>query len=128
MEHPSGEFDNAAMAMADAVKRLRRLKVWDRWITFCAQGQGYRLDSYRCADVRMLCDKLDVGTRPLDVPGIIQAAAVGTSALLPVGQYYSVAAASAEETARLLDAIPRHHFGTRPFADGGDDYAVGAEW
>ena len=27
-----------------------------------------------------------------------------------------------------LDAIFRHHFGLRPFADEGDDYAVGAEW
>lgn len=128
MEHPTGDFDSAVLAMEDAVRRLRALRSWEQRITFCAQGEGGKPDSYEFAEVRMLRDKLDAGERALDVSRILQAAHTGPSSLAADGEYYSVAAASPREVAQILDAIFRHHFGLRPFADEGDDYAVGAEW
>jgi hypothetical protein len=128
MEHPSGDFDSAVEAMEEAVRRLRELPSWEEWIGFEAQGEGHRPDSYEFAEVRMLGDTLDVGEKPLDVARVIQAARTGASSLVADGAHYSVAAASPREVAQLLDAIFRHHFGIRPFADEGDDYAVGAEW
>src|ERR1700723_125684 len=44
MEHPSGEFETAVDAMADAIKRLRALPSWEKWINFNAQGMGHRVD------------------------------------------------------------------------------------
>jgi hypothetical protein len=128
MEHPTGDFDSAVAAMEDAVRRLRELPKWEQWITFSAQGEGRRPDSYQFAEVRMLGDKLEVGEKPLDIPGIIEAAHTGGASLGADGAQYSVAAASPREVAQILDAIFRRHFGLRPFADEGDDYAVGAEW
>jgi hypothetical protein len=128
MEHPTGDFDSAVAAMEDAVRRLRELPKWEQWITFSAQGEGHRPDSYEFAEVRMLRDQLDVGEKPLDIPRVIQAARTGAPSLVADGTQYSVAAASPREAAQILDAIFRHHFGLRPFADEGDDYAVGAEW
>lgn len=128
MEYPSGDFDSAVAAMEDAVRRLRDLRSWEQWITFSAQGEGGRPDSYEFAGIRILRDKLDVGESPLDVSQIVQAARTGASSLIADAAYYSVAAASPREVAQILDAIFRHHFGIRPFADEGDDYAVGAEW
>jgi len=128
MEHPTGDFDSAVEAIADAVRRLRELPVCEQWITFCAQGEGHGPDSYQFAEVRMLGDKLDVGDRPLDLPHIVQAAGTGASSIVPDGAHYSVAAASPREVAQLLNTIFRQHFSIRPFAGEGDDYAVGAEW
>jgi hypothetical protein len=128
MEHPTGDFDSAVAAMEDAVRRLRELRSWEQWITFAAQGEGHRPDSYQFAEIRMLRDQLDVGDRPLDIPHLVQAAGVGASSLIADGAHYSVAAASPQETAQILDAIFRHHFGLRLFADERNDYAVGAEW
>jgi hypothetical protein len=128
MEHPTGDFGSAVAAMEDAVRRLRELPNWEQWITFSAQGEGHGPDSYEFAEVRMLRDKLDVGEKPLDIPRVVQAANTGASSLAADGAQYSVAAASPREVAHILDAIFRHHFGLRPFADEGDDYAVGAEW
>jgi hypothetical protein len=128
LEHPTGEFKSAVAAMEDAVTRLRKLPKWEQWITFSAQGEGKDSDSYDFAEVRMLGDKLDVGEKPLDVSRVIQATHAGASSLVADGAQYSVAAASPREVAQILDAIFRQHFGVRPFADEGDDYAVGAEW
>jgi hypothetical protein len=128
MEHPTGDFDSAVAAMEDAVRRLRELRNWEQWITFGAQGEGGGRDSYEFAEIRMLRDKLDVGDKRLDVFQIVQAARTGAPSLVADGSHYSVAAASPREVAQILDAIFRHHFGLRPFADEGDDYAVGAEW
>jgi hypothetical protein len=128
MEHPSGEFDSAVAAMEDAVRRLRELRSWERWITFGAQGEGNGPDSCEFAEVRMLRDKLDVGDRPLDVPRILEAAHARAASLVADGTHYSVAAASPREVAQILDAIFRHHFSIRPFPDEDNDYAVGAEW
>jgi hypothetical protein len=57
MEHPSGDFETAVDAMADAIKRLRALPEWDKWITFHAQGMGSRVDSYlkRNITVALVC-------------------------------------------------------------------------
>jgi hypothetical protein len=128
MEHPSGEFKSAVDAMENAVQRLRKLSKWDQWITFGAQGEGDRPDTYEFADIRMLGNKLEFDGEPLDVPRIIQTASTGPSSLIAEGAQYSVAGASPREVAQILDAIFRHHFGIRPFADEDDDYAVGAEW
>lgn len=128
MEHPTGDFDSAVAAIEDAVARLRRLRHWEKWITFCAQGEGNTPDTYECAEIRMLGDRLDAGERPLDVSRICQAARTEPSALMPVGNHYSVGSASPREVARLLDAVFRRHFHVCPFADEDDDYAVGAEW
>ena len=128
MEHPTGNFDSAVAAMADAVGRLRKLPSWEQWITFSAQGEGSGPDSYEFAEVRMLGDRLGAGDKPLDIPRVIQAARAGASSLVADGTHYSVAAASPREVAQILDAIFRHHYGLRPFADEKDDYAVGAEW
>src|ERR1043166_8413968 len=127
MEHPSGEFESAVEAMEDAVRRLRKLSKWEKWITFSAQGEGNSPDSYEFFEVRMLCDKLEVGEKPLDVARIQAAAGSGLNSLVANGAQYSVAAASPKEVAQILDAVFRQHFGLRPFADEGDDYAVGAE-
>jgi hypothetical protein len=128
MEHPTGDFSSAVAAMEDAVRRLRALPKWEKWITFSAQGEGGGPDSYEFAEIRMLRDAVDIGEKPLDISRIIQAAHTGASSLVADGAQYSVAAASPREAAQILDAIFRHHFGLRPFADEGDDYAVGAEW
>jgi hypothetical protein len=128
LEHPTGDFDSAVAAMEDAVCRLRKLPSWEQWITFGAQGEGNNPDSYELAEIRMLGDALDVGDKPLDVPRVIHAARTGPSSLVADGAHYSVAAASPREVAQVLDAIFRHHFGLRPFADEDGDYAVGAEW
>ena len=128
MEHPSGDFDSAVAAMEDAITRLRKLPKWEQWIAFSAQGEGHGADSYEFAEVRMLGDRLDIGDKPLDVARMIQAARTSPFSLVADGTHYSVAAASPREVAQILDAIFRHHFGLRPFADEDDDYAVGAEW
>jgi hypothetical protein len=114
--------------MEDAVGRLRALPIWERWITFTAQGAGHRPDAVQCAEVRLLGGTLDVGSLPLDVPRIIGAAGARDVSLVSQGQYYSVAEASPREVAHILDSVFRHHLGIRPFADENDDYAVGAEW
>ena len=128
MEHPNGDFDTAVEAMEDAVKRLRELRTWDKWITFSAQGEGGGPDSYEFADIRMLGDKIDVGERTLDVARMVEAAGTSAGTLVKEGSQYSVAGASPRETAQILDAIFRLHFGIRAFPDEEDDYALGAEW
>src|SRR5262245_32156277 len=110
MEHPSGDFESAVMAMEDAIGRLRKLQNLERWITFSAQGEGGGEDSYEFAEVRMLGDRLDIGERALDVPRIMQAAGTGPASLVRDGAHYSVADASPREAAQILDAIFRHHF------------------
>lgn len=114
--------------MEAAVQRLRDLPSWEQWITFCAQGEGGKPDSYQFAEIRMLGDKINVGNKPLDIARMIHASRTSASSLVAEGAHYSVAAASPREAAQLFDAIFRHHFGLRPFADENDDYAVGAEW
>ncbi len=128
MEHPTGKFDTALEAMADAVARLRKLRNWEKWICFSAQGEGDSPDSQAFVEVRMLGNNLDVGDKPLDVTRIIHKARTSPSSLVADGSNYSVAGATPREVAQIFDAIFRHHLGLRPFGDEEDDYAVGAEW
>lgn len=128
MEHPTGDFESAIEAMQDAVRRLRELPKWDRWITFSAQGEGESPDTMEFAEVRMRGDRIDAGDRPMDMNRIVQVARTGAATLVVDGTLYSVAGASPREVAQILDAIFRHHFGLRPYSDEDDDYAVGAEW
>ncbi|MGC4003988.1 MAG: hypothetical protein QM811_13030 [Pirellulales bacterium] len=127
MEHPSGEFDTAIDAMADAIDRLRKLPNWGSWITFCAQGAGNRSDSYHLAEIRLRADSLEVDL-PLSPDAVTQEADVPSHCLEKLGTTYSVAKASPEEAALIADAIFRHHLGIRPHDGEGEDYAVGAEW
>jgi hypothetical protein len=129
MEHPSGEFGTAVDAMADAIMRLRSLAQWDEWITFCAQGMGARVDSYRMADIRMRRNLIHLkSAAPIDVAAIVSLACVSQSCLAKDEGFYSLANASPQEAARVMDTIYRHHMGIRPHTGEGNDYAIGAEW
>lgn len=127
MEHPTGDFESAVDAMADAIKRLRALPQWDNWITFSAQGMGHDEDSERHAEVRLRRDELQLD-ESIDPDLVTRQAGVPRSSLTAAGDTYSIAPASPAEAARILDAIFRHPLGIRPFPDEEDDYAVGAEW
>lgn len=63
----------------------------------------------------------------MNVTELIAIVRVSRDRIVPEGALYSIAAATPEEAARLLDAIFRHHFQIRPFPEE-QDYAVGAEW
>lgn len=127
MEHPSGEFDSAIEAMADAIRRLRALPDWNDWITFRAQGMGHREDSYTMAEIRMRRAELELD-EPLDVKGITKLAGVPERALKSIGTNYSVREASPDEAAQVMNAIFRDALGIRPHTGEGDDYAIAAEW
>lgn len=128
MEHPTGQYANAVDAMEAAIIRLRNLSQWTEWITFCAQGEGESLNSIRCAEVRLLSDVLEAGT-PINIAQVTALAHVNRETLTEAGRTrYSIATATPREAAQILDALFRHQLGVRPFADEGDDYAVGAEW
>ena len=126
LEHPTGEHETALEAMEHAVRRLRALPEWKQWITFCAQGAGESDESIHCAELRLLGDTLDTGGS-VNVTTITTLAKVNGKCLVPAGPLYSIAAATPEEAARVLDALFRHHLDIRSFADE-DDYAIGAEW
>ncbi len=126
MEHPSGEFETAEDAMANAIQRLRSLPEWNDWITFCAQGMGSRVDSYHMAEIRMRQDEIELNT-VVDVELITRLAGVPTSCLIKHGDNYSIGGASPDQSARVLNDIFRHHMGIRPHTGEGDDYAIGIE-
>jgi hypothetical protein len=63
----------------------------------------------------------------VNVAEITGLAKVSAQCIVPEGTLYSMAAATPEQAARVLDALFRHHFGIRPFPDE-QDYAIGAEW
>lgn len=129
MEHPSGEYENAIAAMEDAIQRLRSLPKCEEWITFCAQGEVQdRPSTIAFAEIQLLNDELDVGDKPLDVALITQKASLPSASLSSIDAHYSLGSTTPREAALLFDAIFRHHFGIRPFADEDNDYAVGAEW
>jgi hypothetical protein len=139
MEHPSGDFETAVEAIADAIERLRALPEWDKWISFNAQGMGSRVDSYHFATIRMRQGEIKfmVETNSLDwveaafdvdIPAVAKRAGVPDSCLSKTEGGYSVAKATPIEAARILDVIFRQYMGIRPHTGEGDDYAVGAEW
>lgn len=129
MEHPSGEFETAVDAMADAIKRLRALPEWGKWITFNAQGMGGRVDSYHFAAIRMRKGEIAF-EKPLDVDiqKVTKQADVPESSLFKTEGGYSVAKATPIEAARIMDVIFRQYLGIRPHTGEGNDYAIGAEW
>jgi len=128
MEHPTGEHATAVDAMEAAITRLRALPVWDRPITFCAQGEGSSPDAVHFAEVRIASNILETET-PLNLTDVRTRARVAERAITQAdGGHYSIAGATPREAAQILDAVFRHHMGIRPFADEGNDYAVGAEW
>lgn len=138
MEHPSEEFQTAVDAMADAIKRLRALPKWDKWITFSAQGMGGREDSYFFAEIRMRQGEIAFKSSPqvgrpvetvdLDVQLVRKRAGVPESCFSKTDGGYSVAKATPIQAARLMDVIFRDYLGIRPHSGEGGDYAVGAEW
>jgi hypothetical protein len=129
MEHPTGEFDTAVDAMADAIKRLRALPEWKDWITFSAQGMGDRVDSYHFAEIRIKKDELKFENPiDIDIALITKRAGVPPSCLTKEGDVYSIARATPAQAARIMDVIFRQYLGIRPHTGEGDDYAVGAEW
>jgi hypothetical protein len=127
MEHPTGQFATALEAMADAIQRLRVLPEWNEWIVFCAQGAGHNENSYHLGEIRMRRESIDPGI-PIDVEAIAKASQVQKSSIVGDGGIYKLSGATPLEAARILDAIFRNHLKIRPFADGGNDYAIGAEW
>jgi len=127
LEHPTGEFETAVDAMADAIKRLRSLSEWNEWITFCAQGMGPRIDTYHLAKIRLRRDELEIKTQ-LDVALIVRRAGVPPSCLVEREGRYVLCGVSPIQAARILDTIFRSSMGIRPHAGEGDDYAVGVEW
>jgi|SRR5215472_12996147 len=128
IEHPTGEYASAIDAMEAAISRLRALPEWNRWITFCAQGEGESPESLHFAEVRLLSNILETSA-PVDVAQISGYAKVPRRALAEAGKTrYSIAEATPREAAQILDALFRLQLGIRPFPDEGDDYPVGAEW
>jgi hypothetical protein len=129
MEHPSGDFETAVDAMADAIKRLRALPEWKNWITVSAQGMGGRVDSYHIAEIRVRQDEFKL-QKPMDVDIelVTKRAGVPQSCLSKNGDVYSIAKATPVQAARIMDVIFRQYLGIRPHTGEGDDYAVGAEW
>lgn len=129
LEHPSGNFETAVDAMADAIKRLRALPEYDKWITFHAQGMGSRVDSYHFAAIRMRQGEI-VFEKPLnlDVQKVTKQAGVPESCLSKTEGGYSLAKATPIQAARIMDIIFRQHLGIRPHAGEGNDYGIGAEW
>jgi hypothetical protein len=128
MEHPTGEYDNATEALANAISRLRALPGWSQWITFSAQGLGQDPNSYHCAEVRMLGNIIELDNGALDTASVCKMAGLPEDCLTDSAPYYVMMELSASESARLLDAIFRVYGRIVPFPDEGDDYAVGAEW
>ena len=128
MEHPSGDFDSAVDAMADAIARLRGLPRWDTWITFFAQGCAGRPDTYSFQEIRMLGDDIQIDGGALDISRVCEATGVSPNSLIRTNSHYRLNALSPRDTARLFDFIFRFQYGLGPHADEDPDYAVGAEW
>ena len=131
MEHPSDKDETAVDAMADAVDRLRRLQSWDRWITFSAQGQGGRVDSYHFAELKLLGDRIDAGEFVLDADKALRAAALdneGVEVSRSQEGHIVLRKFSPRQVAVFMDALFRGQLGIRSHDGEGDDYAVGADW
>lgn len=116
------------MQLDATISRLRALPEWNRWITFCAQGQGSSPDSIHRAEIRLVSDVLEVGI-PLNIAQVTAQAGVHCHLLMEAGSTrYSLAGATPREAVQILDALFRYQFGIRPFPNEDNDYAVSAEW
>jgi hypothetical protein len=129
MEHPTGEYNNALEAIASAIKRLYKLKKWDKWITFSAQGKGSSPESYHVESVHMLGHTFDVGDHKIDLNAILQFAGLNDDNLLVTIENGKISflKATPDQLAKFLDSLFRKGLDICPFDDA-DDYAVGAEW
>src|SRR5262249_10729782 len=139
MEHPGDEdFLSAVDAIADAIKRLRALPQWKKWITFQAQGMGSRIDSYHFADILMRGEEIKLrDSVEIDLDLVARRARVPRAYLTKTGRKaYSVGRATPKQTARVMHMIYRDYLDIRPHPDDEDDidlmeddeYAVSAEW
>ncbi|NUQ63112.1 MAG: ankyrin repeat domain-containing protein [Pirellulales bacterium] len=128
MEHPSGEFATTVDAMTDAIKRLRKLKPWDKWITFSASGQGSRPDTYHIVDVLVHGQSVNIGDESVDLDAVLSRAGLSRSKLQDSHEkgIIELRHTTPVQFAKFLDSL-FYHFGVRPFEDE-DDYAVGVEW
>jgi hypothetical protein len=100
---------------------------WDGKLTFCAQGAGQHENSYHLGEIRMHRESIDTGV-PIDVELVAKAAQAQTSNIDGKDGIYRLSGTTQLEAAQILDSIFRNHLKIRPFADEGDDYAIGAEW
>lgn len=139
MEHPCGDFKTPVDAMAAAIKKLRALPDWNKWITFCAQGMGSRVDSYHFASIRMRQGDIAfmVETKPnrwtekklkLDIKAVTKRARVPESCIAKTKAGYTVSNATPLQAARIVDSIFRQYMGIRPHRGEGNGYAICAEW
>src|SRR6266536_3931703 len=119
LEHPTGEHETAVDAIEHTIRKLRAQPESTRWLTLCAQGAGASDDSIHSAEVRIWNDKLDAGGS-LNVGEITSLAEVSSDRIVPEGALYSIATATPEEAARLLDTVFRRHFQIRPFPEDQD--------
>ena len=130
MEHPSGEHKTAVDAMEWAIARLQSIRERDRWLTFSAQGQGHRVDSYHFAELKLRGHEIDPGEAALDIEVALREAGLDRAALSversPEG-YLVLRRFSARQFAAFMDALFRGQMGIRPH-EGESDYAIGAEW
>jgi hypothetical protein len=129
VQHPNGDFETAVEAMAFAIRWLRTLPEWDKWIAFEAQGMGHRVDSFHFATIRIRQNELRIdGPEVLDSELVAKLARVADLCLEKKGNFYSIAKATPKQASRVLDVIFRHYLGIRPHTGEGDDYAFGAKW
>jgi hypothetical protein len=128
MEHPTGDFETAVAAMANAISRLRDLPSWDAWITFHVQGCAGPPDTYSDYDIRMRGDEIDVDNPPLDIPLLCESAGLSAASIIPVNLHYRLIGLLPRQAAELFDSIFRLHYHLTPHSDEADHYAVGAEW
>ena len=106
MEHPSGKHDSAVEAMEDAIFRLRKLPQWDRWITFCAQGEGHRTDSYHFAELALLGNFIDPAGSTIDTQAALRATGLdhsGVSVSRNPDGHLVISNATPKQFAILLD-------------------------
>lgn len=127
VEHPSGEFDSAVDAIAEAFRRIRASESSGS-IFLCGQGQGSREGSTQVVEVSYRAGTFHFEEAVPDALDYATAAGINPSHvdIRENGASVRVVDESPERLALFLDSAFRLHFRVRPF-DGEDDYAFGAE-
>ncbi len=125
MEHPYGQFDTALQAISSAMKRLDKMDMQDKWIDFCAQGQGANPDLTQIADISFNGQTFNIGEQTINLQPILDSA--GVQAEITQDGKITLVNTTPEQRAIFLDLLFQKHYGIKPFDDEGD-YAVGAEW